>query len=93
MCSPTLLILTCLFFSLYKISPGDFGLEPHPLDEVSGGTAAERVGWFREVLTGKKGAVRDFIVANAASGLYVAGVAPTLAKVRHHQECFYSCGL
>eukprot|EP00040_Diaphanoeca_grandis_P036257 m.230570 g.230570 ORF g.230570 m.230570 type:complete len:1104 (+) comp33583_c0_seq1:63-3374(+) len=64
----------------YQIGPSDFGLEPQPLSEVSGGSADERVSWFRDVLNGKAGAVRNFIIMNAAAGLYVGGVAKTFLE-------------
>lgn len=59
----------------YQISPADFGLEPCALEDVSGGSAEERVEWFREAISGKKGPIRDFIIINAAAGLYVGEVA------------------
>lgn len=34
----------------YQISPADFGLASHPLEEVSGGTVEERVAKFHEVV-------------------------------------------
>jgi len=59
----------------YQIQPSDFGLDPQPLSEVSGGSVEERVQWFRDVLNGKTGAVRNFIIMNAAAGLFVGGIA------------------
>lgn len=63
-----------LAIKTFQIKPADFGVDEHPLSEVSGGTAAERVQWFRDVLDGKHGALRDFLIINAAAGLYAAGV-------------------
>ena len=66
------------------IDPSTFGLPKHSLDLVQGGTAAERAALFREILSGgkkRKGegasheATKDYIIANAASGLWVSGKA------------------
>jgi anthranilate phosphoribosyltransferase len=59
----------------YDISAASFGLSSHSLDAVSGGSPADRANTFREVLEGKKGPYRDFIVMNAAAGLYACGLA------------------
>ncbi|HET7738773.1 MAG TPA: anthranilate phosphoribosyltransferase [Tepidiformaceae bacterium] len=57
------------------ISPADFGVAAHELDEVAGGDAAENAATLRLVLGGKPGAMADFVVINAGAALYVAGVA------------------
>jgi len=69
-----------------EISPADFGLPAHDLALIQGGTAGERAGMFREIIAGGKkrklegahAAVTDYIVANAAAALFVAGKAPDL---------------
>lgn len=63
------------------ISPADFGLKPHFLSEVAGGTPAENSRTFRELLCSgkeipeKHGAVLDFVLMNASALLVVAGIA------------------
>jgi len=57
----------------------DFGVEEHSLEDVCGGSLEDRVEVFRAVMRGEKGdvkfgplevgAVRDFVVMNAAAGL------------------------
>lgn len=65
------------------VGPKDFGLETHSIDDFCGGSVEDRVGVFKAVLRGvqgdarygglKVGAVRDFILMNAAAALYVVG--------------------
>ncbi|KAL7279603.1 hypothetical protein ACG7TL_006009 [Trametes sanguinea] len=63
------------------VHPRDFGLEPHPLSEVAGGTPEENAKTFRELL--RSGSeipacltpVLDFVLMNAAALLVVAGIA------------------
>jgi anthranilate phosphoribosyltransferase len=67
-----------------EISPADFGLDAHKLEDVQGGSAADRATIFREVVKGgdpsasetaQVGAIRDYIIINAASAIYLAGKA------------------
>ena len=63
------------------ITPADLGLPAHPLADARGGTPEENASILRSVFAGDgPEAVRDFVVANAAAGLYVAGLAPTLRQ-------------
>jgi anthranilate phosphoribosyltransferase len=63
----------------YTLTPGDLGLETHPIEAVSGGTpeenAADLVGIVEGEVTGAK---RDIILANAGAAVYVAGEADSL---------------
>jgi anthranilate phosphoribosyltransferase len=59
----------------YVVVPEDFGVERAPIEAVRGGTAAENAATIREIFSGKKGARRDIVVANAAAALVAAGVA------------------
>eukprot|EP00286_Rhodomonas_abbreviata_P007146 CAMPEP_0181335660 /NCGR_PEP_ID=MMETSP1101-20121128/26962_1 /TAXON_ID=46948 /ORGANISM="Rhodomonas abbreviata, Strain Caron Lab Isolate" /LENGTH=1086 /DNA_ID=CAMNT_0023445819 /DNA_START=67 /DNA_END=3327 /DNA_ORIENTATION=- len=69
-----------------QITPADFGLPAHDLLDVQGGTAQERATLFREILgmgkkrkmEGQHAAVCDYIIANAAATLLVAGKAGDL---------------
>ncbi len=63
------------------ITPGDLGLRAYPLEEVPGGTPEENAAILRSVFAGDgPDVVRDFVVANAAAGLYVAGLASSLRQ-------------
>jgi len=65
----------------YTVSPADFGLETHPLSEVSGGTAAVNAREMAEILDGRgRAAVVDMVLMNAAAALYVTGNADTFAS-------------
>ncbi|GJE92511.1 anthranilate phosphoribosyltransferase [Phanerochaete sordida] len=63
------------------IRPEDFGLAPHPLVEVAGGSPEENAETFKLLLTSgaaipeKLKPVLDFVLINASALLVVAGVA------------------
>jgi len=60
----------------YEVQPSDFGVEPCPLSEIAGGTAAENAAEMGELFAGKgRKAVRSAVALNAGAGLYVAGKA------------------
>jgi anthranilate phosphoribosyltransferase len=64
-----------------SVTPADLGLAAHPLKEVRGGTPEENAALLRSVFAGEgPAAVRDFVVANAGAGLYVAGLAASLRQ-------------
>ncbi|KAF5392709.1 hypothetical protein D9757_000994 [Collybiopsis confluens] len=68
------------------ISPKDFGLDTHPLEDVKGGNAGENAETLRALLTDYEGedglglgpvqrkAVLDFVLMNASALLVTAGV-------------------
>ena len=63
------------------VTPADFALKTHPLEEVRGGTAEENATQLRLVFSGEgSAALRDFIAANAAAGLYVTGLASSFKQ-------------
>jgi anthranilate phosphoribosyltransferase len=62
-----------------ETSPFELGLSVHDAAELQGGTAEENAELLRQVLRGEgPRAVRDLIVAQAAAGLYVTGLASSL---------------
>ena len=65
--------------STFYVHPSDFGLVPTTLDRlrVDGLDASARIA--RQVLGGEAGPPRDFVLANAAAGLLVAGRVGSLA--------------
>jgi anthranilate phosphoribosyltransferase len=58
------------------LQPGDFGVDAHPLTAIAGSDAEANAGAMKALFAGAKGAVRDFVVMNAAAALVVAGLAP-----------------
>lgn len=59
--------------SSYTITPEDLGLQTHPIEAISGGTAAENAAMIRAIFNGEKGARRDVVLANAGACLYITG--------------------
>jgi anthranilate phosphoribosyltransferase len=53
-------------------TPADFGLPEAPLETLLGGDKHANAERARLILQGERGAQRDFIVANAALGIYAA---------------------
>ncbi len=62
------------------LQPSDFGLDTHPLSAVAGGDAVANAETMRRLLSGQRGAVRDYVLANAAAGLWVAGAIQELPE-------------
>lgn len=64
----------------YTISPEDFGIKRVTAKALKGGDAARNAEITRSVLSGKKSAVRDVVLLNAAAALTVAGRAKGLSS-------------
>jgi anthranilate phosphoribosyltransferase len=65
----------------FKIDPGDFGLEPADIDGLRGGDAKANAGTIRDVLAGtRRDEARSLVVANAATALFVGGLAGSLRE-------------
>ncbi|MFO1183982.1 MAG: anthranilate phosphoribosyltransferase [Bauldia sp.] len=62
----------------FQINPRDAGLSAVPIEAIAGGDGATNAAALREVLTGKEGAYRDVVLANAGAALAVAGKAADL---------------
>jgi anthranilate phosphoribosyltransferase len=56
----------------YRLEPSELGLTPASAEDVRGGSPEENAAALRLVLSGERGARRDFTLMNAAAGL-VAG--------------------
>jgi anthranilate phosphoribosyltransferase len=56
----------------YEITPEQFGLKRHPLEELRGGDAHFNASIIREVFAGKRNAARDIVLLNAGAILYLA---------------------
>ncbi|MDO4909818.1 MAG: anthranilate phosphoribosyltransferase [Corynebacterium sp.] len=67
--------------SHYTLSPSDFGVDTHTLEDLRGGDGNENAELLKEVFAGKgKKAHRDAIVANAAMLFYLAGKAENFTE-------------
>lgn len=62
------------------VDPRELGLEPADLSAIRGGAPEDNARIVHETLDGKKGAVRDIVVLNAAAGLVVAGVSASMRE-------------
>ncbi len=63
------------------ITPAEMGLQAHPFEAIEGGTPQQNATILRHVLNAEgPPAVRDLILANAAAGLYVSGLASNLRQ-------------
>jgi Anthranilate phosphoribosyltransferase len=58
----------------YSIEPRDLGLGTYRVDDVRVASPLDSVERFRRAVAGVDAAARDFIIANTAFALYVAGV-------------------
>ena len=79
------------------LSPADFGLPAHPLDDVKGGSPAENAAAFKTLLASGDNIpahlmpILDFVLMNAAALLVVAGRADSLKEgVRMAREAVTS---
>lgn len=59
-------------FKSYTINPQDYGFEYCDKSDLIGGTPEENAKITRDILSGVKGAKRNAVVLNAASGLHTA---------------------
>ena len=57
----------------YEVTPDEFGIEPAPIESISGGDAMENAVIIREILDGAKSPRRDVVLLNAAAALVAAG--------------------
>ena len=63
---------------MFEVTPADAGLAPARLSELKGGDEHANATAIRDVLAGKRTALRDIAVLNAAAALIVAGKATNL---------------
>ena len=59
----------------WELDPTDLGFEPHPVQDVAGGSPEENASLVRDLLAGEQGPRRDIVVLNAAAGLLAARLA------------------
>lgn len=63
----------------YKIKPEDFGLSTAPVESIMVANPQESLAVIEQVLAGEKSAARDIVILNAGAGIYVSGLADSLA--------------
>ena len=64
----------------YKIKPEDFGLTTAPVEKIMVANPQESLRMIEQVLAGEKSAARDIVLLNAGAGIYVSGLAQSLAE-------------
>lgn len=63
----------------YVLTPEELGMKRCAKEDLQGGSPEENAQITRDILSGKEtGAKRDTVLVNAAAGLYIAGLAPSL---------------
>jgi len=63
----------------YSIRPEDFGMQTASVEHIIVRDPAESLALIEGVLAGEKNAARDIVALNAGAGIYVSGLADTLA--------------
>ena len=61
------------------MSPEDFGLKSSPLEELVVADSNESLQLIQKVFAGEHCAARDAVALNAGAGIYVSGLANSLA--------------
>jgi anthranilate phosphoribosyltransferase len=64
--------------AIVTVDPAALGLAPASVADLQGGDAETNAALARRVLTGEPGPHRDVVLLNAAAGLLVAGVVPSM---------------
>lgn len=64
--------------TVFEVTPADAGLAPAKLSDLKGGDAQTNAAAIRDVLSAKKGPLRDIALLNAAAALVVGGKAANL---------------
>ena len=76
----------------FYVHPADFGLQPADVGRVRVDSVKDSVRLARAVLAGEPGPARDFVVINAAAGLFVAGRAPSLPAAAEQAQAALADG-
>ena len=67
----------------FTVSPSSFGLSPHPLSKVAGGSPSENATTLNLLLSNQlshENSIENFVMINAAALLFVAGKAESLEE-------------
>jgi anthranilate phosphoribosyltransferase len=62
------------------VKPEDFGLLTANVEKIIVGNPVESLAMIEQVLSGQQSAARDIVVLNAGAGVYVSGLASSLAQ-------------
>lgn len=68
------------WFKSYLITPEQFGFERCSKEDLKGGTPEKNAEITRRILSGKKGHMRNAVLMNAGSALYIAGKAESVKE-------------
>ena len=78
-------------FTVYEISPKDFGLAKCSKDDIKGGEPKENAQIIIDIFNGKSGAKSDAVALNSGAALYTAGKVVSIADgVKMAQEAIKS---
>jgi anthranilate phosphoribosyltransferase len=64
----------------YRLQPKDFGLPQYSIENLRGGDKNQNADISLKVLKGTAGSARDVVIANAAIGIYLGGIAGTFIE-------------
>lgn len=64
----------------YRVAPEDFGLKTANIEDIVVSDSAGSLKLIDAILEGQSGAARDIVVLNAGAGVYVSGLASSLAQ-------------
>lgn len=64
----------------YEVTPSDFGVDVHDIDDIAGGDAAANARIARAILGGESGARADIVALNAGAALYVSGAVSSVRE-------------
>lgn len=64
----------------FIVKPEDFALQTANVEQIIVSDPAESLAMIEQVLGGQKSAARDIVVLNAGAGIYVSGLADSLAR-------------
>ena len=76
----------------YEIDPVQYGFAKGSMQDYQGGNPEESAKLLSAVLQGEKGAKRDIVLLNAAAGLYIADVVPTIEAGLELAAATIDCG-
>jgi anthranilate phosphoribosyltransferase len=63
----------------YSVAPQDFGLQTHEVEAIRVDGVETSKAMVLAALANESGAARDIVALNAGAGIYVAGLAPSMA--------------
>jgi anthranilate phosphoribosyltransferase len=76
----------------YEVSPKNFGLNKGEAGEIKGGTPKENAEKLLNILSGKKGVLRDITVMNAAAALIAGDVTTDMKEAARRVEAAIDSG-